>query len=145
MFVPFGGHEIEGFLVGTVEQFHDHDPEPASEHQQPLSGIFARHGKQCRQNNQYEHFMPERLFSFPCEHEAGQGILGGSHQMLGIDESGHSFLPVSFQRMMHGTVAANAKSQNTKVLGEEGEGGGEGKEKPFSRRVLLPLPTFSPL
>ena len=127
------------------EQFHDHDPEPASEHQQPLSGVFARHGKQCRQNNQYEHFMPERLFSFPCEHEAGQGILGGSHQMLGIDESGHSFLPVSFQRMMHGTVATNAKSQNTKVLGEEGEGCGEGKEKPFFRRVLLPLPTFSPL
>jgi hypothetical protein len=47
--------------------------------------------------------------------------------------------------MMHGTVAANAKSQNTKVLGEEGEGCGEEKEKPFFRRVLLLLPTFSPL
>ena len=41
--------------------------------------------------------MPERLLAFPREHEAGQGIFGGSHQMLGIDESGHSFLPFSFQ------------------------------------------------
>ena len=97
VFVPFGGHEIEGFFVGTVEQFHDHDPDPAAEHQQPLSGVFTRYGKQGCQNNQYEHLMPERLLAFPREHEAGQGIFGGSHQMLGIDESGHSFLPFSFQ------------------------------------------------
>ena len=30
----------------------------------------------------------------------------------------------------------------TKVLGEEGAGFGEGEEKPFSRRVLLPLPNL---
>ncbi|WP_462430029.1 hypothetical protein, partial [Bilophila wadsworthia] len=35
----------------------------------------------------------------------------------------------------------------TKVLGEEGVGFGEGEEKPFSRRVLLPLHNlhFTPL
>ena len=78
-------------------QLHDHDPDPAAEHQQPLAGVFTRYGKQGCQNNQYEHLMPERLLAFPREHEAGQGIFGGSHQMLGIDESGHSFLPFSFQ------------------------------------------------
>ena len=32
-----------------------------------------------------------------------------------------------------------------KVLGEERVGFGEGEEKPFVRKVLLPLPNFFPL
>ncbi|WP_303238380.1 hypothetical protein, partial [uncultured Bilophila sp.] len=35
-------------------------------------------------------------------------------------------------------------SINTKVLGEEGMGFGEGGEKPFFRRVLPPFPNLSP-
>ena len=39
----------------------------------------------------------------------------------------------------------NGDSINAKVFEEEGVGFGEGEEKPFFRKVLLPLPNFFPL
>ena len=41
--------------------------------------------------------------------------------------------------------AVNRDSINTKVFEEERVGFGEGEEKPFFRKVLLPLPNFFPL
>lgn len=38
--------------------------------------------------------------------------------------------------------AANRDSINVKIFEEKGVGFGEGEEKPFSRRVLLPLPNL---